>query len=203
MKMMRAKERYKVNNVITIIRVNFMQRRTHFTFLNSFFPPSNYNRIQKMKTTMCFFLSKWNEKERSNCSSVSLFIHLLIHSSLNIIHPSTPQLFICIFILLQNKKKNICILKKIWTSIMKEWKKKVYENCSSYVQNYGSLASHSSPMQTTVMKHWRRQKQWFWWWYDNGNFFSLHYFFFNLLLQHFFMLLHFKVPSCSRISFKK
>lgn len=48
MKMMRAKERYKVNNVITIIRVNFMQRRTHFTFLNSFFPPSIYNRIQKM-----------------------------------------------------------------------------------------------------------------------------------------------------------
>lgn len=108
MKMMRAKERYKVNNVITIIRVNFMQRRTHFTFLNSFFPPSIYNRIQKMKTTMCFFLSKWNEKERSNCSSVSLFIHLLIHSSLNIIHPSTPTTFY-LYLHSSPEQKNIYI----------------------------------------------------------------------------------------------
>lgn len=30
----------------------------------------------------------------------------------------------------------------------RERRRKVYENCSSYARNYGSLASHSSPMQT-------------------------------------------------------
>ena len=105
MKMMRAKERYKVNNVITIIRVNFMQRRTHFTFLNSFFPPSIYNRIQKM---LLFCQSEMRKRGATALQCPYSYTFSSIHPSKSFtlqpptfylyLHSSPKQKKICIYI---------------------------------------------------------------------------------------------------------
>ena len=189
MKMMRAKERYKVNNVITIIRVNFMQRRTHFTFLNSFFPPSIYNRIQKM---CFFFLSKWNEKERSNCSSVSLFIHLLIHSSLNIIHPSTPKLFY--LYLHSSPEQKICISIYTEENMNEHHERMTKKKFTKIVLLMFRIMALSLHTHHQCRRWWNidddRNND-----FDDDTTMAIS---FLLFLQHFFLSSHFKVFSCSR-----